>query len=183
MARLVSLLRVSVPTYPVAVADLRADLAIDWSDADNDARLLRLLKAATDEAEQATGRAFAAGRWRAAWHDVSAGDVLLLPRAPLVTLHSRTADGEAVGDDDLSPMLDAEPPRLTAENDLGAVRVEWTAGYGDGLLPFDVAAAIRLRAGFLHRFPEGVAPSSIREHGAVEALLSNYRILDHGGVL
>jgi uncharacterized phiE125 gp8 family phage protein len=127
---------------PVSLADAKAHLRVDTGD--DDALITRLIAAARETAERATGRAFMAQTWRL-WLDCWPNDwAIEIPRPPLIGVSSITvydALGNATVVDAGSYLVDAAsiPGRVVFRNTVlppvnlrgaQAIAVEFDAGYG-----------------------------------------------------
>lgn len=127
---------------PVSLADAKAHLRVDTDN--EDALIARLIVAAREAAERATGRAFVAQTWRL-WLDMWPGDwAIEIPRPPLIGVNSVTtydASGNATVVDAESYLVDVVslPGRIVFKNtvlppvslrEANAIAVEFEAGYG-----------------------------------------------------
>lgn len=90
-----SLSLVTAPTAePCVIADAKAYCRVDSTDDDN--LFTSLLTAARNAAEAYTGRAFMTQTWKQVL-DTAPGDVLFLPKAPLVSItHIKFTDSDSV---------------------------------------------------------------------------------------
>lgn len=165
-------------TVPALDTDAaKAHLRVEF--ADDNALIDALAAAATAMIENLTGRALLAQSWRLTLDRFPAcGDpVIRLPRPPLLSVASVKYVDEAGALQTLDPALyqvdaGSTPARLApaygqvwpvARCELGAVRVEYQAGYGAAAdsVPADLLAAIKLQLGHLYENREAVNVGNI----------------------
>ncbi|MGQ0740924.1 MAG: head-tail connector protein [Alphaproteobacteria bacterium] len=140
---------------PVSLADAKAHLRVDTND--DDALITRLIAAARQAAEEATGRAFVAQTWRL-WLDGWPSEwAIELPRPPLIGVSSITAydrNGNATVVDAETYLVDAaaRPGRVVFDTTVlppvilraaNAIAVEFDAGYGAAaVVPAGIVAGV-----------------------------------------
>jgi uncharacterized phiE125 gp8 family phage protein len=187
---------VSAPaTEPISLADAKEHLNVDFDD--DDTLITAFLKAARQNAEQFTGRAFVDQTWDIFLDEFPTGDYLdidLRP-APVIEVVS-VAYGESYGTTFASSgyIVDQAKWRLglvvggawpTVTKVANAVRVRIRAGYIDndmsppsGELPYDIRAAILLTLGTLYANRETIVigQTATMLPFAAEQLLRPHRI-------
>ncbi|QEX18499.1 hypothetical protein FRZ44_38060 [Hypericibacter terrae] len=160
----------TVPVLDTAAA--KAHLRVEF--ADDDVTIDALVAAATETIEGMTGRAFLQQTWRLTLDAFPAcrDPVIRLPRPPLISVDSVKyvdADGTLQTLDPALYQVDANstPARLApaygqvwpcARCELGAVRIEYKAGYGttaDKVRP-TLVSAVKLQLGHLYENREAV---------------------------
>jgi uncharacterized phiE125 gp8 family phage protein len=195
--------RTEAPTVePLTLAEAKEHVRLDTLDgADLDAQVADLLADARSRIEGYTERALLEQTWEARLDDFWGAADLLLPRPNLLTVteiaYLATAAADPDDEDDwtvVSPTVYevdvvSVPGRVrlrpaqswpTAYARAGAVRVTWTAGYGDEEqdVPGDVRRACRLLLGHYDRNREAVITGTIATElpEGVKALLDLERI-------
>lgn len=177
---------------PVAVADLRTHVGLDYGFRDHDAMLSLFIKAARRYAEAYTNRSFITQGWRGTLDGFP--QVIELERAPVVSVQSivyldmggvwRTVSDPGLPDYavDLSGPLGRITPGFgriwpIPLPQIGSVQVNFTAGYGSAAtdVPEEVRHWIMLRAATLYRDRE---ESAVLERGDVKPLPYVDRLLD-----
>ena len=181
-------------TYPVTLDECKAHCNVDFTDHDSLLEIYR--RAATEDAENFTGRAFIEQTWDF-WLDAFPEDSgpIYLPRSPLIELvsfgHGAAGDETAI----TRYVLDngSEPARLLPAHgeewpeaiEIGnAVRMRFKAGYVTddspqaANVPFAVKSAILLTVGTLyaHRETVIVGTNTMMMPWASKELLRPYRV-------
>lgn len=175
-------------TQPVTLAEVKTRLRID--DATDDAGVTRLIAAATGHAQSITGRAFVTQKWALILDAFPCGSISL-PLPPLQTVEEISyidADGAtqvlAPGDYlvDSAGMIGMihraySKTWPTTRAQPMAVRVEFTAGYGDAAdVPADLVSAMLLLIAHWDQNREPVVVGTIVSSVplSVDALLSPF---------
>jgi len=203
--------RVTGPdTEPVTADEVKEQLELDTSDTSIDTRLELYIAAAREQAEAVTGLALITQTWKLTldhwpnagepwWDGVRQGAItdlyhhgrpsdILLPRYPLQSVDSVTADGDNVTvADTFIEDTQQQPGRLVIKrgaawpvvlDNANGVEIEYTAGYGDNAS--DVHATIRLALiqmaahMFEHRGDGCTSEDAYRKSGA-KAMLDRYK--------
>jgi len=150
--RRIALTRTAEPDDLLSLEDLKTHLRITSDD--EDTAILLYLRAATDVAERLTGRSFVTQKWRLAVDEGIPGDILDLPRPPLIsveTVKTYALDGTESTFSSSNYVVDAERSRIFLKTDViwpsplrdeRSIVVDYTSGYGAD--PGDVPAGIRL---------------------------------------
>lgn len=188
-------------TYPVTLEEAKAHCNVDF--ADHDVLLEIYRKAATDEAEQFTGRALIEQTWDYYLDEFpTAPDAIRIPRPPLIEVvgvfyrdssgSEQTLDTDTyVVDEDVDPV--GKPARIalayggawpTLQTVANAVRIRFKAGYVDenspqaANVPYAIKAAILLIIGTLYANRETivVGQSVALMPWSAEQLLRRYRV-------
>lgn len=179
--------RDTIDEQAVDLATAKAHLRVEHMD--EDGLIVALIAAATDLAEQHTGRSIARCTWRHQRDGFPAGDILL-PWPPLLvlqtieyidaegapqTLHATAYRIDAHSEPARVIHPDGQPwPATAARAD--AVTVRYTAGYGLAC-PSSIKQWILLQVGHWYRNRESAGPG---EYAAampyVDGLLDRYRI-------
>lgn len=185
-------------SFPVTLDEVKAHCRVDFDD--DDAILEIYRKAATEDAERFTGRAFLDQTWDLYLDEFPAdGDPIKIPRPPLIEvvgMFLRDADGAETEVEAATYLVDVvnEPARIalpsggswpTAATIQNAVRIRFRCGYVDedtspvtGEVPFPIKAAILLAVGDLYSNRENVivGQSVAQLPRASEHLLRRYRV-------
>lgn len=183
--------------YPVTMTEAKAHLNVDFTD--HDALIELFLQAATDDAQEFTGRAFVRQTWELVIDEFPASEIRI-PKPPLievVSLKYDDADGneQTLADteyyvDDISqhgwvvPVSTGWPATVDAIN---AVRIQYIAGYADSgaspavladRVPYAIKAAVLLELGSLYAYRETmvVGQAATRMPWSAEQLLRQYRV-------
>lgn len=174
---------------PLDLAAAKIHLRVDGTD--QDTLITSLITAARRQAEHFTRRALVRKTLRLTCDDFPAG-ALRLNVAPVVSVErviyaSAAGQTQELTGAQLQVDLASEPARVAAAagacwpqvfDELGAVQVEFTAGYANGEQPADIVAAIRLLLSHLYEHREsvvvGTSAASV-PHG-FESLLWPYRL-------
>lgn len=180
-------------TEPVTLAEAKLHCRVDTSA--NDDLVTTLIKAARQQAEEFTGRAFITQTWKLeldAWPD---SGVIELPRSPMSSLSSvkyyNTSGTKTtlVDGTDYQKDLASEPARITTEPDktwpsletgrLNAIEVIFVAGYGAAsTVPQAIKQAILLTIGAWYEFREELTDLPLRKLPlGARALLWQKRLL------
>lgn len=178
---------------PVTTAEAKTHLRVDSSD--DDTYIDTLVKSARLWVERTNGLALVTQTWDGSLDAFPGGDVIVIPKYPLVSVTSVTYH-----DDDLSTstvfssgsyQVDTmtRPPRIVLKNGStwpgdtlrlsSGVVVRFVAGYGAAsAVPEDIKHAIKLLVGSMYqnREPEVVGATVSRVGFAVDALLAPYRL-------
>lgn len=162
-------------TYPVTLDEAKAHLNIDFDD--DDALIEVYRKAATEDAENFTGRAFYDQTWDYYFDAFPSGNEIKIPRAPMIEVigvFSRASGGDEVEMPEAGYQVDvaSAPGRVVLASggswpspttNANAGRIRFRAGYVDqdvspeaGLVPFAIKAAILLTIGTLYANRETV---------------------------
>lgn len=174
---------------PITLAEAKAHLRVTHSAEDD--LIDGLITAARQHAEEYTKRAFITQTWEVTLDAFPTGQIRL-PRPPLQEV-AEVAYTDGNGDEQTvasfttrpHPVAPAIYPLYAAEwpialDDVGAVRVTFTAGYGDdrGDVPAPIRQAIKLLVGHYYANREGVVTGTIATvlPLAVESLLGPYRV-------
>lgn len=183
-------------TYPVTLAEAKAHLSVDFDD--HDALIEIYRKAATDSAENFTGRAFIDQTWDYFFDAFPTAGAIQIPKPPLIevigvfSLDSVAAEQELAasgylvdGASELARLTLAYagswPTPLIVAN---AVRLRFRAGYLDdnspqvANVPFAIKAAILLTVGTLYANRETIVigQTATLLPWAAEQLLRPYRV-------
>jgi uncharacterized phiE125 gp8 family phage protein len=174
---------------PVSIEDAKAHLGVTWDE--QDAIITAYLRAAAAHVERYTSHVLADALFEIAWAGFpSFPELLTIPREPvtgIVSIGYDDGDGNAVAmaeadwrwsdtlADQVLPAFRSSWPSSSGE--AGSVRLQFRAGYGEGLLPPDLAAAVLLMTGHLFRNREQVVVGSTAAELAmgVTALCAPYR--------
>lgn len=186
----------SPATYPVSLDEAKAHLRED--SADNDAMIEIYRKAATEDAEKFTGRAFTDQTWDL-YLDAFPPAEIRIPKPPLIEVVG-IFYRDGVGDEQefaaAGYKVDAvsELARVTLayggswptpQTTANAVRVRFRAGYVDeepsppvGIVPFSIKAAILLTTGtlFANRETIVIGQTATLLPWAAQQLLRPYRV-------
>lgn len=189
-------MRISVVTaaseYPVTLAEAKAHLRVD--DTNEDDLILALIGAATDWAEQYCRRSFMAQTLRLTM-DQFPSDEICIPRNPVQSVSSVKYVDQTGTQQTLSTSLYdidlTEPARIApvwgttwpiARNQLGAVTVDFVAGYEAGSpgrddVPVGIKAAIKLAITDLYEHRSAHMIDQLYCNPAVVGLLSRFRLV------
>jgi uncharacterized phiE125 gp8 family phage protein len=144
-------LKTAPTVYPVTLTEVKTQLAVASAIAYHDAALERLIRAATEEVQQRSGRTLLTTTWQWVLDGFPSGSKsIYLPMPPLLAVSSVTyvdTDGDTQtlsGTTDYKALTSREPgevalrynqtwPETYDENDV--VTVEYTAGYHATTLP------------------------------------------------
>lgn len=178
---------------PVSLTEAKAHLRVDSSDEDD--LISALIEAATDWAQEYTRRAFVPASFRLGL-DCFPAYGIRLPRNPVIRVDSITYLDEGGTERTLSTSeyltdLDSEPARITptygntwptTRIQIGAVKVNFTAGYDDASpaqdsVPEGIKAAIKLVLTDLFEHRSAALVQTAERNPAVVSLLSRFRIL------
>lgn len=187
-----ALKRITAPTVlPVSLAEAKAHLRVDTTD--DDTLITALVWAATEAAEQHTGRALTPQAWQLTLDEFP--DALELTRLPAVSVTSITyADTDGVDQtlagsaysldtaDDFGfayivPAYDTTWP--DTRDQINAVTVVYQAGYADAAsVPESIKAWIKLQVGamFENREAEVVGSGSAISLGYADRLLDRFKV-------
>lgn len=184
-------------TYPVSLAEAKAHLRVDHSDEDAMIEIYR--KAATEDAENFTGRAFYDQVWDLYLDEFPASGPIAIPRSPLIEVVGVFTRDSAGGEQEwaaASYLVDGitELGRIslpdagvwpTIEEISNAVRIRFRAGYVDqdvspesGSVPYSIKAAILLMMASLYQHRETVVigQTVVVMPLSAERLLRPYRV-------
>jgi uncharacterized phiE125 gp8 family phage protein len=206
--------RVTAPaSEPITPNDVKTQLELDTSDTSFDSQLELYISAAREQAEAVTGLALITQTWKLTldhwpnagepwWDGVRQGAItdlyssgrpsdIILPRYPLQSVDSVTADGDSVTvADTFIEDTQQEPGRLVIKrgatwpvvlDNANGIGIEYTAGYGDNAE--DVPATIRLALTqmaahmFEHRGDGCTSEDAYRKSGA-KAMLDRYKAVE-----
>lgn len=178
-------------TLPVSLAEAKAHLRVDA--ADDDTLISAMLGAATQMAEQATGRALMPQTWLLSLDGFA--DVLELTRVPVASVTSVVYDDAsgtpqtlANSNYTLSNADDFGIARLTCayskswpatRAQVNAVRVTYVAGYADAAsVPESIKSWIKLAIGsmFENRQSEVIERGAVLSLGFADRLLDRYKV-------
>jgi len=169
-----SLTLVQTPALePLTLAEARRHLRVDHTDDDDD--ITSMIVAAREAAETITHRSLVTQRWRLVLDRFPGRDCVQLHQPPVRVVHGiRYLDmGGEWQDADLSVFaldLDAEPGRIRPQfgriwpitrPQIGAVAIEYTAGYGAPVLDSNGAPALDAAGNYAGWSPAAV-PEGIR---------------------
>ncbi len=188
-------------TEPISLTEAKAHLRVVASD--DDTFISALIKAATRNCENWTGRAFVDQTWDLYFDEFPTGDDLeiMIPRPPLIEVSSVSYNDSAGVEQQIDPAeyyVDriSEPGWIvpagagvsgwpTPIEAINSVRIRFRAGYltndspADTFVPEDIKAAIKLTLGSMyeHRETQVVGSISTKLPFGVENLLRPYRVL------
>ena len=195
-----ALQRITAPsTWPVSLADVKAHCRVDLSD--DDALLETLIEAATEMAEQATGRALMPQTWELsleAFPPTRSGssEALVLTRVPVQSIVSLSYTDEA----GVSQVVLPSSYLLNNCDDFGFatvvpifaslwpteardIKLRFVAGYLDAsTVPTSIKQWIKLQVAAMYdnREAEMTMRGNPVKLGFVDALLSRYRVMEGG---
>lgn len=166
-----TLTRLAGPEQPaVSLAEAKLHLRVDHDV--EDSLIERIIRAATERAEEIQGRAFVTQTFRLGLPRFPRGRVIYLPRPPLQSVEQITYLDPAGEEQTLSPDTyradpDAVPGRVILRrgaawpetaDEPDAVRITYVAGYGDtgAAVPEETRAAILLFVGHLYESREAI---------------------------
>jgi uncharacterized phiE125 gp8 family phage protein len=195
-----ALQRVTAPsTWPVSLADVKAHCRVDLND--DDALLQTLLEAATEMAEQATGRALLPQTWELSLESFPPtrslySEALVLTRVPVQSIVSLSYTDAAGVIQTLLPVdyllnncddfgfATVVPTFATLWPELGhSVKVRFVAGYADAsAVPASIQQWIKLQVAAMYDNREAeITQRGVQiKLGFVDALLSRYRVMAGG---
>ncbi len=172
-------------TFPVTLAEAKAQCRIDSSD--EDALINGLIAAATDYVELYTGRAIASQTWELVQDDFC--DEMLLTKGPVISVTSVKYNDTAGVEQTVAPAnydFDnaSDPQRVVKDPDyqwpdvddgINNVIIRFVAGYAT--VPASIKHAMLLLIAHWYAHREAVNVGNIVNNlpNAVEALLTNYR--------
>lgn len=181
--------------YPVTLAELQKHC--EAPEPDHEAILEICRKAATEHAEEFTGRAFIEQTWDL-YIDEFPEDYIRVPKPPLIEVvgiyYRDSAGAEQALSADIYIVDDAsEPARIalaygeawpTIQTRINAVRVRFKAGYINDAspaaanVPFPIKAAIKMIAGslFVHRETIVIGQTATLLPGGAEIFLRRYKV-------
>lgn len=163
--------RTNAPVAPlVTLAEAKLHLRVEH-DAE-DTLITRIVAAATERAEEIQARAYVTQTWRLGLPRFPVGRVIRLPRPPLQAVTSiaytdPAGESQTLPDSTYRVLIDGVPGRVVLARDAAwpatadepdAVRVTYTAGYGDlgADVPEEQRAAVLLFVGHLYESREAI---------------------------
>jgi uncharacterized phiE125 gp8 family phage protein len=182
-------------SYPVSLAEVQKHCSAPETDFESILEICR--KAATDEAEQFTGRALIDQTWDLYLDAFPASGPVRIPKPPLIELVGVYVDGELVDAATYTVDADSDPAGQRARISLAtgaswptpaaaanAIRIRFKAGYIDDAspavanVPFAIKAAILMIAGtlFANRETIVIGQTATLLPWAAEQLLRRYRV-------
>jgi uncharacterized phiE125 gp8 family phage protein len=195
-----ALQRITAPsTWPVSLADVKAHCRVDLSD--DDALLQTLLEAATEMAEQATGRALMTQSWELTLDAFPPtrsiySEALVLTRVPVQSIVSLSYTDESGVIQTLLPVdyllnncddfgfATVVPAFATLwPSEALDVKLRFVAGFADAsLVPASIQQWIKLQVAAMYeqREAESAQRGSPIKLGFVDALLNRYRVMEGG---
>lgn len=182
---------------PVTLAEIKAHARIE--DSSDDSLLEALIASARQWCEAFTRRAFLSQTWALYLSGRPRGEMIVLPRAPLMVVNKV----ESFDEDDMATVWDASnyyvniasvPGEIVLRNGAvwpsalrraNGIVVEYVAGYGEEIesVPQDIRLAIKQLAlhWYEHRGEALTSAGYAKAPLTIEALLHPYRILKMGG--
>lgn len=187
-----SLIRITAPsTNPVTLAEAKAHIRLDSSDSDTE--ITAFIGAATEFAEQVTGRALMAQTWELSLDDFPTYfELTRLPVASITSIKYTSTAGVVTTLDGSAYTLDAADdfgaarvyPAYsttwpTSRGDRGNVKVRFVAGYASAAaVPEAIKSWIKLQVGAqdFNRGAEVLGSSGKVEFKFVDSLVDRFRV-------